>query len=511
MEAARGAPSKPLTTLPIHLSCSFGQRCTEGILQRCSILSGASVGKCPQWQWSAALICSSETAAEENSTCYFPLLDRIAEGYFAEAITDHELYVSFLHLLRDDGHITDPESLSTFQFALSIHSAAPRIEAHYQYYNTSVEPSLVAAEFTECPVWVHFEGKKYCSPELERAQQDVTRLKYGLDPSELGYKLTCDSKPQELPFDRVLGHSADAPPSVLYADITSPLFGAFHQTISKTAKDGRSSYRVRYRPSKSTIGHNLPVNGYGVELALKRTDYIVIDDREAAKGGDRGDEVTAPEGSGHALVEAELQDLKPLSTSEVYNLSIKAASFVMSHQDPFESLIKVSQDFPKYSSAISARNATVEFVTEFRQNREAFLPAGYSVVWINGVQVDPRQMDAFSLLEHLRRERKLINSMRDLGLTGTEAVKLLSHSAITQSKVDDEPQRYDYRDTEEGSNVIIWLNDIEKDKRYEGWPTSPTAVGSSVSWDVLLLILPSFCNAHTQVNCPPSGETYTTW
>lgn len=451
-------------------------------------------------------MCSSETAAEENSTCYFPLLDRIADGYFVEASTDHELYTSFLRLVQDDGHLTDPESLSSFQFALSIHSAAPRIEAHYQYYITSVEPSLVAAEFTKCPVWVHFEGKKYCSPELERAQQDVSRLKYGFHPSSPGHKLIRGRKPQELPFDRVLGNSAAAPPSVLYADITSPLFGAFHQTVSKTAMDGRSSYRVRYKPSKSTVGDKLAVNGYGVELALKRTDYIVIDDREATKGDDQGNKIAASEISGQDPVEDELQDLKPLSTSEVYNLSIKAASFVMTHENPFESLINVSQDFPKYSTAISARNATVEFMTEFRQNRDTFLPAGYNVVWINGVQVDPRQMDAFSLLEQLRRERKLINSLRDLGLTATEAVKLLSHSAITQSKVEDQPQRYDYRDIEEGGNVIIWLNDIEKDKRYEGWPTSPTAVRSSDPEIVLLLILPSFCNVHTQGNCLRLGE-----
>ena len=453
----------------------------------------------------------SETAAEENSTCYFPLLDRIADGYFVEAITDHELYTSFLHLLQDDGHITDPETLSSFQFALSIHSAAPRIEAHYQYYNTSVEPSLVAAEFTECPVWVHFEGKKYCSPELERAQQDVARLKYRLNPSRPTHKLIGGRKPKKLPFDRVLGESADAPPSVLYADITSPLFGAFHQTVSRTAKDGRSSYRVRYKPPKSTVGDQLAVNGYGVELALKRTDYIVIDDREAAKGGNKGDEIAASEASGDALVDDELQDLKPLSTSEVYNLSIKAASYIMNHGNPFESLINVSQDLPKYSAAISARNATVEFMTEFRQNRDTFLPAGYNVVWINGVQVDPRQMDAFSLLEHLRRERKLINSLRDLGLTGTEAVKLLSHSAITKSRVEDEPQRYDYRDTEEGGNVIIWLNDIEKDKRYDGWPTSPTAVRTLVSLEMLLLISCSFCNVPTQGSCRRSGEIYTIW
>ena len=118
-----------------------------------------------------------ETAAEENSTAYFPILDRIAEGRFADCNSDHELYSNFLQVLRDDGHLTDAEALSSFQFALSIHSAAPRIEAHYHYYDTSVEPSLMIAQDAACPVWVHFDGKQYCSPALDRAQQDVGALK----------------------------------------------------------------------------------------------------------------------------------------------------------------------------------------------------------------------------------------------------------------------------------------------------------------------------------------------
>ena len=118
-----------------------------------------------------------ETAAEENSTAYFPILDRIAEGHFTDCNSDQELYSTFLQLLQDDGHITDPEALSSFQFALSIHSAAPRIEAHHHYYDTSVEPSLMIAQDAACPVWVHFDGKQYCSPALDRAQQDVGALK----------------------------------------------------------------------------------------------------------------------------------------------------------------------------------------------------------------------------------------------------------------------------------------------------------------------------------------------
>jgi UDP-glucose:glycoprotein glucosyltransferase len=69
--------------------------------------------------------------------------------------------------------VGDAETLSSWKFALSVRSAAPRIEAHYQYYNTSVEPSLQAAQGPECDTWVAFGGKQYCSPQLEDSHGGV--------------------------------------------------------------------------------------------------------------------------------------------------------------------------------------------------------------------------------------------------------------------------------------------------------------------------------------------------
>jgi UDP-glucose:glycoprotein glucosyltransferase len=116
---------------------------------------------------------TSEVAAEENPTSYFPLLDRLAEGAFDDAVTDKELYDRFLQVAVDDGHLANPESLSSFKLSLSIRSASPRIAAHYQFYNASVQHSLMAAQDAACPVWVHSDGKQYCSSTMERAQQDV--------------------------------------------------------------------------------------------------------------------------------------------------------------------------------------------------------------------------------------------------------------------------------------------------------------------------------------------------
>ena len=379
-------------------------------------------------------------------------MDRIADGVFTELHTDQELYNKFLDVLQSDGHLPSPESLSSFKFALTLRAAAPRVEAHFQYYNTSVQPHLMAAQDAACPVWVYLDGQQFCSPALDRAQQPVSI-------SEIE---------EDLPFDRVLGTSSEGPASILYADITHPLFGQFHSVVSQTARQGKSTYRVRYRPSNRASRRPLHVSGYGVELVLKRTDYIVIDDRDAQTSEDASQDQLSLES---AQLD-ELMDLKPLTTSEVVRLGLKAASFIASSPDPFSTLLQVTSDFPRYSSLLASVNASNDFVLEHKANRERFLPSGYNVFWINGVQIEPRQINAYSLLDHLRRERRIIGQLTELGLTSSEAISLLSSEVIAEAQANVVPQRFDWRDDHEDNKVLMWLNDLEQDKRYADWSSS---------------------------------------
>ncbi|PWY91017.1 UDP-glucose:glyco protein glucosyltransferase [Aspergillus heteromorphus CBS 117.55] len=390
-----------------------------------------------------------ETAAEENSTSYFPLLDRIADGAFDDAVTDKELYDRFLEIVHEDGHLRTPESLSSFKVSLAIRSASPRITAHYQFYNASVQHSLMAAQDAACPVWVHLDGKQYCSSAMERAQQDVM----GSD------------EPRELPFDRVFGDSS-LPPAILYADVASPMFKDFHQSLSALAKEGQISYRVRYRHPQHWRSRPLFVSGYGVELALKRTDYIVIDDRAAEqRSHDDVDSKTSDD-----VERDDLDDLKPLSSREVSKLGLNAASYVLESEDPFDTLLKISQDFPKYSSRIATHDISSELLQDIQASRLMLHP-GMNTLWINGIQIYPKEIDIFTLLDQVRRERNLIGKFRNLGLSAKEAVELLSHQILGEALVQDGPPRYNYRDEIEGGGVIMWLNDLEKDARYESWPS----------------------------------------
>ncbi|KAG8666915.1 hypothetical protein FPOAC1_011737 [Fusarium poae] len=394
-----------------------------------------------------------ETAAGENSTAYFPLLDKIASGHFASANSDAELYHQFLQVLQEDSHIITPDALSTFKLSLSLRAAAPRIEAHYQYYSTAVNPASQIDAADDCQSWALIDNQKYCSPGLAAAVEGEV-----------------DSKQAKvLPFDRVLGRGKDA---ILYADPTHTSFGPFHDTLSQAAKQGGLSYRLRYRRSPGASNSSLPVSGYGVKLDLKRTDYIVIDDREPGHEAQRQPVMADVD----LDTNEEVADLKPLSSSELASLGLKTASFILKSDNPLDALVKSTQDFPKFSASIASHEVTQGFAEEQEKNTAAGVPSGINFLWMNGVQLIERQIEPFTLIEMIRRERKLIDGVRELGLDGQQAVSLLGHSEIASSKSDDEPPRFDWTDRLEDGKAVMWLNDLENDARYQKFPSDLTAL-----------------------------------
>ena len=74
--------------------------------------------------------------------------------------------------------LTDSVSLSSFELALSLHAAAPRIEAYYQFYETTVVPLLKGEYQDSCDTWAFLRGGQICSPEqLELAVRETNIAK----------------------------------------------------------------------------------------------------------------------------------------------------------------------------------------------------------------------------------------------------------------------------------------------------------------------------------------------
>lgn len=283
---------------------------------------------------------------------------------------------------------------------------------------------------------------------------------------------------KDLPFDRtVIGNFFEVGTlAILYADPTSPSFGQYHNVLRKKAAKGELSYRVRYRRSAQAPNTPLPVNGYGVELALKKTDYIVIDDRESTK-----DAQQKPIAADIDLDEQEeVADLKPLSTTELASLGLKTASFILKSDNPLEALLKATQDFPKFSASIAAHELSEDFVAEQKANAAEGVPSGINFLWMNGVQLIERQIEPFQLIDMIRSERKLINGLRRLGLSGKQAISLLRHPKIAESQAEEKAMRFDWTDRTEEGKVIAWLNNLESDERYASFPRDLMSVCKEV-------------------------------
>ena len=276
---------------------------------------------------------------------------------------------------------------------------------------------------------------------------------------------------------------------MLYADIQNELFREFHTTLKKLADEGIVRYILRYRPVK---GHSpsrplkdkrLFVSGYGVELMLKRTDYIVIDDREVETGLsaskprltlDRSDK--PKEKKVEVSSDEEIPVITPLHASELSQLGYQAVQLITSSSDPLSTLQQLSQDFPSQSSKIAATNVDEGLISTLRENTRV-IPGGENMFWLNGMHVPRDKVEAFNLLSIMRRERTLINSLCELGLSNKQAVEFLSHPRIAEKVETGTSNRFDVRDEIEGGEVIIWMNDLEKDTRYKEWPRGVRNVG----------------------------------
>ena len=103
-----------------------------------------------------------ETATVEDPGIYWALLDTLSSRELREYSTEKAYYERVSKILQDK-FLSDPVTRGSFELGLSLHVAAPKIEAYYQFYEKNVVPSLAAYD-PQCENWVYWHGKQICSP-----------------------------------------------------------------------------------------------------------------------------------------------------------------------------------------------------------------------------------------------------------------------------------------------------------------------------------------------------------
>ena len=254
-----------------------------------------------------------------------------------------------------------------------------------------------------------------------------------------------------------------APVIVMYGPMDSSCSAAMHEAILGSLAPGDDvTYMWRPIPFRSGAckdesscsrlgaGGPLVVPGYGVELALKSTEYNAQDDRsEDTRGESNSDEQLA---SNPKKLEIRMSSFDDIGK---HVLEKVAAS-----DDGLNVLERITGDFPSMVDAISevpVSESTKESV-EMLASRVA--PEA-KLLLINGVAMNSQDLSWHGILEKIRVESEFMETLHTLGIS-REMVPTLVAKRVTKGG-DAGDYRIGYRPTEE----VLWLSDVEKDPVFE--------------------------------------------
>ncbi|KAM9085878.1 UDP-glucose:glycoprotein glucosyltransferase 1 isoform 3-T3 [Megaptera novaeangliae] len=308
--------------------------------------------------------------------------------------------------------------------------------------------------------------------------------------------LTASERPKPLLFKGDHRYPSSHPESsvvIFYSEIGSEEFYKFHRQLVSKSNAGKINYVFRHyisNPRKEPVY----LSGYGVELAIKSTEYKAKDDTQV-KGTEvnttvigENDPIDEVQGflfgrlrDLHPDLKGQLKELRkhlvestnemaPLKVWQLQDLSFQTAARILAA--PIELALVImkdlSQNFPTKARAITKTAVSSELRTEVEENQKYFkgtlgLQPGDSALFINGLHIDLETQDIFSLFDILRNEARVMEGLHRLGIEG-----LSLHNVL---KLNIQPSEADYA-VDIRSPAISWINNLEVDSRYNSWPSS---------------------------------------
>ncbi|KAG7841258.1 hypothetical protein KL941_005355 [Ogataea angusta] len=369
-----------------------------------------------------------ETFSAYNESLYLPLaLKLIGIIHNEEEIELEDTTLSDEDYFKYACSLVNTDDLGFIETDLALRTYSPRIVAHYQEDYSS-----------ECDdAWLKQENNVYCKPD------DVFALKTASEGHVEPLRT----------FDRVIGNNENV--LILYGDYESEKFRRFFANLYESSVSGKLGFAWRYTPREEKEKEVLA--GYGVDLTLKRTDYIAIDDRgftkeqQAKLKFETNQEALDPVDD---FVDRHMKDIPQVSQIQMKGLVGKLVNYVTEKGSDLGLFRKIMIDFPKYASYISLQNEPEE-----RSMESPNVPTG---VYINGVPATEKFISVFEILKKLKQEKLIVDNLSSVGVDKNEAKSLLYRFANESIVAAAHLPRYQTMD----HAGIIFFNDLENDPEY---------------------------------------------
>ncbi|VEU21428.1 DEKNAAC102726 [Brettanomyces naardenensis] len=401
-----------------------------------------------------------ESVSSEEPTLYEPLVEKLLGLEVTNEDGEIEVGLKDEYCLTDQQYYSYAMSLvqsnitrSFIDVNLANRVDSPRIEAHYKYFRDFIAPKK---HCSSGKAFIIQGSEVYCNPT------DVFALK------------TAESSLDLEPMDHLLGDSKNF--YVLYGDFSVDSFREMFSYLYQSMLSGKLSFIWRYIPDETVQDYEL-LGGYGIDLTLKRTDYIVIDDRGFTEEQQKKLKF---EGSDKVVTREEVDeeedfweeykpDVPKLKADDLKDLAIRVSKFVLdldsSDGKKLELLTGLVEDFPKFAANFAGLHYNDSdlrmLALESLQDSQIDIPDG---LYINNAVVPAIKSDMFAVLKILKRELKYTEIFREIGINSSSANSILSTFASYEYNFAKMPyRRYDYSDF---SSSIVYFNNIEEDYPY---------------------------------------------
>uniref|UniRef100_G3QE58 UDP-glucose ceramide glucosyltransferase-like 1 n=1 Tax=Gorilla gorilla gorilla TaxID=9595 RepID=G3QE58_GORGO len=423
-----------------------------------------------KWFSTPLLLEASEFLAEDSQEKFWNFVE--ASQNIGSSDHDGTDYSYYHAILEAAFQFLSPLQQNLLKFCLALRSYSATIQAFQQIAADEPPPE-------GCNSFFSVHGKKTCESDTLEA-----------------LLLTASERPKPLLFKgdhRYPSSNPESPVVIFYSEIGSEEFSNFHRQLTSKSNAGKINYVFRhyiFNPRKEPVY----LSGYGVELAIKSTEYKAKDDTQV-KGTEvnttvigENDPIDEVQGflfgklrDLHPDLEGQLKELRkhlvestnemaPLKVWQLQDLSFQTAARILA--SPVELALVVmkdlSQNFPTKARAITKTAVSSELRTEVEENQKYFkgtlgLQPGDSALFINGLHMDLDTQDIFSLFDVLRNEARVMEGLHRLGIEG-----LSLHNVL---KLNIQPSEADYA-VDIRSPAISWVNNLEVDSRYNSWPSS---------------------------------------
>uniref|UniRef100_A0A674F4Z5 UDP-glucose ceramide glucosyltransferase-like 1 n=1 Tax=Salmo trutta TaxID=8032 RepID=A0A674F4Z5_SALTR len=408
----------------------------------------------------------SEFIAEDGNEKFWDFVDTSQDSLHIHLtqISFTESVRSYYNLvIKKAGQFLTALQVNLLKFALSLRSYSPAVHASQQIGSDESPPEA-------CLAFVSVHGQHGCSTK------DLKKLLKAAAGRPKPYLYKNEHRYPGL-------NKTDVPVVILYAEIGTKKFGSFHKVLAEKAAEGKLIYVLRHfepRPQKMLL------SGYGVELAIKSTEYKAVDDTQVKVNTDE-DDIDEVQGfffgklkNSHPDLQEQLEELRkhllestndmaPLKVWELQDLSFQAAARIMSVPtfDALKLMRDLSQNFPSKARSLTRVSVNQEMRREIEENQKRLsetmgIHPGDGGLFINGLHIDLDVHNPFSILDTIRGEAKILEGLHNLGIKEENLSKLLR---LPMNPVE-ENYALDIRHP-----AITWINDIETDSMYRSWPS----------------------------------------